>query len=222
MKKLLYIIANSKPENMSASRTVGRNFVNKFINNYSDFQVEELDLYNSNIPRIKYQYFDQRNHMANSTNNQQLSPQDQQDINHINSLCDQFISADVYAIAAPMWNLSFPGILKDYIDCIVQLDKTISLSDGKPKGLLDDRPRSVVYIQSSGENIPWIMGGTLNKGVNYIKDIMDSIGIENFNKLLIDDTGCTEEEKQAAIEKANGEIDDIINSIAMEEQLLTV
>lgn len=31
MKKLLYIIVNSKPEEISASRTVGRAFVNRFL-----------------------------------------------------------------------------------------------------------------------------------------------------------------------------------------------
>lgn len=45
MKKLLYITANSKPEELSASKTVGRAFVNKFIEKYTDFKLEELDLY---------------------------------------------------------------------------------------------------------------------------------------------------------------------------------
>ena len=31
MKKLLYITVNSKPEEISASKTVGRAFVNRFI-----------------------------------------------------------------------------------------------------------------------------------------------------------------------------------------------
>ena len=45
MKKLLYITVNSKPENLSASKTVGRAFVNRFLELYNDFQVEELDLF---------------------------------------------------------------------------------------------------------------------------------------------------------------------------------
>lgn len=31
MKKLLYISVNSKPENLSASKTVARKFINKFL-----------------------------------------------------------------------------------------------------------------------------------------------------------------------------------------------
>lgn len=220
MRKLLYITVNSKPENLSASKTVGRAFVNRVVEEYPDFQVEELDLYEANIPRLKYQYFDNRSHTITNTEN--LSTQDKKDVARIMSLCDQFISADMYVIATPMWSLSFPAPLKEYIDCVVQVDKTISFQEHRPKGLLDDKTRSVVYIQSSGGNIPWIMGKTLNKGVEYVKDIMEVMGIEKFEKLLVDGTGYTEQEKTAAIEKAKREIDDVIQSVAIERELLNV
>lgn len=220
LRKLLYITVNSKPENLSASKTVGRAFVNRVIQEYPDFQVEELDLYATNIPRLKYQYFDNRNHAIANTGN--LSPQDQEDIARIMGLCDQFISADMYVIASPMWSLSFPAPLKEYIDCIVQMDKTVSLQGNRPRGLLDDKTRSVVYIQSSGGNIPWIMGKTFNKGLEYVKDIMELMGIEKFQKLLVDGTGYTEEEKTVAIEKAKAEINDVIQTLSIEREVLNV
>ena len=49
MKKLLYISVNSKPEDLSASKTVARKFINKFLQKNKDFQVEEIDLYLSLI-----------------------------------------------------------------------------------------------------------------------------------------------------------------------------
>ncbi|MBY6777406.1 NAD(P)H-dependent oxidoreductase, partial [Clostridium botulinum] len=55
MKKLLYITVNSKPENLSASKTVGRAFVNRFLEKHSDFEIEELDLYKCHIPRLEYE-----------------------------------------------------------------------------------------------------------------------------------------------------------------------
>lgn len=220
LRKLLYITVNSKPENLSASKTVGRAFINRVVQEYPDFQVEELDLYVANIPRLKYQYFDKRNHTI--TNNGNLSPQDQADINRIIGLCDQFISADMYVIASPMWSLSFPAPLKEYIDCIVQMDKTVKIENDRPKGLLDDKTRSVVYIQSSGGNIPWLMGKTFNKGLEYVKDIMNLMGIEKFEKLLVDGTGYTEEEKANAIENAKSEIDNVIQSLSIESELLNV
>ena len=52
MKKLWYITVNSKLESLSSSKTVGRTFVNRFIEKYPEFTVEELDLYKEHVPRL--------------------------------------------------------------------------------------------------------------------------------------------------------------------------
>jgi len=222
LKKLLYITVNSKPENLSVSRTVGRAFVNKFVERYPEFTVEELDLYKEHIPRLEYQYFESRNCMINEETAKNLSAKEQKEVQRITELCNQFIESDVYVIASPMWSLSFPAPLKEYIDCIVQVGKTISLpkKGEKPEGLLNDRPRAAVYIQSSGGNIPWIIGTMFNKGVDYVETIMNFMGINKFEKLFVDGTGNTEEERTVAIEKAKEKIDKIIEKIEIKEHAL--
>ncbi len=121
-----------------------------------------------------------------------------------------------------MWSLSFPAPLKEYIDCIVQVHMTISLPEkgGKPKGLLNDKDRAAVYIQSSGGDITWMMRPVFNRGLNYVEDIMKFMDVNKFETLLVDGTGYTEEERLAAIEKAKGKIDDIIKKIDLKDPLL--
>lgn len=213
MKKLLYITVNSKPEELSASKTVGRAFVNKFLEKHNDFQLEELDLYNSHIPRLEYQYFEKRNAMIKKEDINKLSKKEQEEAHKISELADQFRDADMYVIAAPMWSLSFPSPLKEYIDCIVMDGKTINLGDDKIEGLLNDKPRGMVYIQSSGGNINWMLKKVMNKGLNYVEDIMKTIGIKRFEELLVDGTGYTEEEKTKAIEKSLKKIDSVIEEV---------
>lgn len=213
MKKLLYITVNSKPEKLSSSKTVGRRLVNEFLKKHSDFELEELDLYDISIPRLQYRYFEKRNTIINKDARSDLNENDRKDVEKIISLCDQFRSADVYVIASPMWSLSFPAPLKEYIDCIVQDDKTIKITESKVEGLLNDKPRSIVYVQSSGAHVPWILNPVLNKGLNYIEDIMKAMGIKHFKELLVDATGFTEEERKEAIDKAIEKIDDIIKHI---------
>lgn len=222
MKKLLYITVNSKPENLSASRTVGRAFVNRFIEKYPEFKIEEVDLYKEHIPRLEYQYFESRNCIINEEATKKLPGKEQKEAQRITELCNQFIGADVYVIASPMWSLSFPAPLKEYIDCIVQAHKTITFPEKgeKPEGLLNDRPRTIIYIQSSGGNIPWIMGPMFNKGLDYIEDIMNFMGINKFEKLLVDGTGTTEKERRDAIERAKNKIDKIIEKIDIKEHAL--
>ncbi|WP_195988099.1 NAD(P)H-dependent oxidoreductase [Clostridium sp. D53t1_180928_C8] len=216
-KKLLYISVNSKPEELSASKTVARSFINSFLEKYNDFKVEEVDLYKEHIPRLEYQYFQDRNCVISEEDAKKLPEKDQREIRKIRELCDQFISAEMYVIAAPMWSLSFPAPLKEYIDCIVQTDKTISLEKGKkPKGLLNDKKRALVYIESSGGNIPWVLDPIMDKGENYIAKIMKVIGIKHIQELKVDGTGTTEEERKNAINKAKEKIESVLVGIDLE------
>ena len=212
-KKLLYIIANSKPENLSSSRTVARLFIQKFIEENPDFEVEEVDLYNDHIPKLKYEYFSGQNALVEKDALKQLDDMDQREIQRINNLCEQFIDSKVYVIAAPMWSISYPSVLKEYFDCIIQDKKTITLDQKKPKGLLNNFDRSMVYVQSSGAKLPLYLRPIMNKGVNHIKAISKTMGIKKFSKILVDGTGTTEEERKNAISKATQEIDGVIKSL---------
>jgi FMN-dependent NADH-azoreductase len=222
MNKLLYITVNSKPEHLSASKTVGRAFVNRFMEKYPEFKVEELDLYKEHIPRLEYEYFESRNCIVNKEAASKLPEKEQREVQKITELCNQFIEADVYVIAAPMWSLSFPAPLKEYIDCIVQAHKTITFPEKgeKPEGLLNDKSRTVVYIQSSGGNIAWMMRPILDKGLDYVEDIMKFMGIRQFERLLVDGTGTTEVDTRTAIEKAKEKIDGIIEKMDVKEIML--
>lgn len=213
MNKLLYITVNSKPENLSSSKTIGREFVKRFLEKHNDFELEELDLYECHIPRLEYEYFHGRNCMINENDFSKLDSKQQEEVHKIVKLTDQFKEADVYVIAAPMWSLSFPAPLKEYIDCIVMDRKTISVSEDNVKGLLNDKPRSMVYIQSSGGKIPWMAKMLMNKGLNYVEDIMKFMGVRKFKEILVDGTGTSEKERLEAMEEAKEKIDDVIDDI---------
>lgn len=210
MKKLLYITVNSKPEELSASKTVGRQLVNRFITKHSDFELEELDLYNCHIPRLEYEYFENRNCMIKEEDFNKLNEKQKSEVHKLVQLADQFKAADFYVIAAPMWSLSFPSPLKEYLDCIIMEGKTIHIENDSIEGLLNDKPRGMIYVQSSGGSIPWYLKIVMNKGLNYVHDIMKFIGIKRFEELLVDGTGSTEEERIQAIQTAMDKIDYII------------
>lgn len=213
MKKLLYITVNSKPESLSASKTVGRALVNQFLARHGDFELEELDLYETHIPRLEYEYFKKRNCLICEEDFKKLPEASQKEVHRIVELVEQFKSADVYVIAAPMWSLSFPSPLKEYLDCIITDGKTIRISEDKIEGLLNDKPRSMVYVQSSGGKINLLNSLFLNKGLHYVKDIIKVLGIPNFEELLVDGTGTTPEEKETAIQNALAQIDTVLNTI---------
>lgn len=112
-----------------------------------------------------------------------------------------------------MWSLSFPAPVKEYLDCIIQAGKTIAFENNKPHGLMNDKQRIFIYVQSSGANIPWILKPALSKGLNYVHDITKFIGINTFEELLVDGTGATEEERQNAIKTATDKIPELVEKL---------
>jgi FMN-dependent NADH-azoreductase len=213
MKKLLYIIANSKAEEQSSSRTVSRRLVNAILGKVPDVELEELNLYEEHIPQLKGCYFESRSAIVSSEARNKLTAEEQKEVAKVEHLCDQFKAADIYVLAAPMWSLSFPAPVKEYLDCIIQAGKTISFEDNKPHGLMDDKQRIFIYVQSSGAKIPWILKPALSKGLNYVHEIMKFIGINTFDELLVDGTGTTEEERQNAIKAATDEIPQLVEKL---------
>lgn len=214
MKKLLYIMANSKPENISTSKTIGRYFVNEFIDKNTDYKVEELDLYNEYIPEPIYKYFKNSSKLVTGAEYDALSDYDKKAVDRMNQLCDQFLSADTYVIAAPMWSVSFPSILKRYVDCIVLKNKTIMVSQENVEGLLKDKERNMIYIQSSGGVYPKILGSSVNHGVSYFNDVFKFLGVSTFHSVLIEGVDMEDVGKKKAMEMAYEDVDELVEKLS--------
>ena len=86
-------------------------------------------------------------------------------------LAKQFAGADEIVIAAPFWDLSFPSLLKIYIEHITVSGITFKYINGCPQGLC--RAKRLIYVTTSG--------GTIfsDFGYSYIKTLAKSFyGIE--------------------------------------------
>jgi Acyl carrier protein phosphodiesterase len=212
---LLYITANTKPEAVSSSKTVGRRLVGALMAKFPALHLEELDLYDAHIPQLKHAYLEGRSAIISAEARSRLPEGEQAEVLQITGLCDQFRAADVCVLAAPMWSLSFPAPVKAYIDCVMQSGRTIAFKGGKPYGLLSDRKRLFIYVQSSGAHIPWLLRPALNKGLNYVHDVMKFAGISRFEELLVDGTGTSGQERREAVERATARIEGLLDSITL-------
>jgi FMN-dependent NADH-azoreductase len=214
MKKLLYIPVNTKPEHMSTSKTIGREFVNRFLAKNPDYELIENDICNEYVPELNYKYYKDRAELVSDDDYDKLNKEEQQAVDRIKELSDEFVSADAYVIAAPMWSAFFPARLITYIDCVIQKDKVIKINDEEVEGLLKDKKRTAVYIQSSGGVFPKILSGKINHGTNYIEDIFSFIGIKDFHKLMVEGTGKDKLGIEGAEKKAFEDMDKIIEKMS--------
>lgn len=214
MKKILYITVNSKEEHESVSKTVGREFVKRFMAKNPDYTLEELDLYNEDIPEVNHRIFTGRAETVSGDQYNNLSEGDKKAVDRINALCGQFISADTYVIASPMWSNSFPSRLKRYVDCIILNNKVIRVSPEGAEGLLDDKERNMVYIQSSGGVYPKLFSGKFNHGVDYFHDTFKFLGINRFEKIFIEGIDMPSIGKDEALKFAYEDIDHVVNKLS--------
>lgn len=212
MKKILYIMASSKNESISDSKTSGYHFVDLLMSN-EKYELIELDLYKEKLPVLTNKFFSKRATIVEGDNYDQLNIFEKNTVDKLIKLQDQFLDCDIYVIATPMWSISFPYILKQYIDCITVNKKLIDISNNKIKGLLDDKERTMIYIQSSGGKYPDLLNFKLNHGLTYIKNLFKFLGIKNFYSVMVEGIEDNKIGKRNAFKKAYKEMGKIIDLI---------
>ncbi|MFR4051222.1 MAG: NAD(P)H-dependent oxidoreductase [Clostridium perfringens] len=191
MSKVLYIKANIKNEGESRTFKVSDSFVEEYKRNNPEDEIITLDLYKENIDFLRADDLGKL-----------FGPKDEESKNNsILKYAYQFADADKYIIAAPMWNLSFPAILKAYIDYVSVSGITFKYTAEGPVGLLNNK--KAVHIVSRGggyDNSPYEMGD------RYLRTILGFFGIKDIETIAIDNLdvmGVNVKEKvEEGIEKA--------------------
>ncbi|MCX0378856.1 FMN-dependent NADH-azoreductase [Clostridium perfringens] len=191
MSKVLYIKANIKNEGESRTFKVSDSFVEEYKKNNPEDEIITLDLYKENIDFLRHDDLGKL-----------FGPKDEESKNNsILKYAYEFADADKYIIAAPMWNLSFPAILKAYIDYVSVSGITFKYTAEGPVGLLNNK--KAVHIVSRGgayDNSPYEMGD------RYLRTILGFFGIKDIETIAIDNLdviGVNVEEKvEEGIEKA--------------------
>ncbi|HII4513954.1 FMN-dependent NADH-azoreductase [Clostridium perfringens] len=191
MSKVLYIKANIKNEGESRTFKVSDSFVEEYKRNNPEDEIITLDLYKENIDFLRADDLGKL-----------FGPKDEESKNNsILKYAYEFAAADKYIIAAPMWNLSFPAILKAYIDYVSVSGITFKYTAEGPVGLLNNK--KAVHIVSRGgayDNSSYEMGD------RYLRTILGFFGIKDIETIAIDNLdviGVNVEEKvEEGIEKA--------------------
>lgn len=214
--KLLYISCNPKQEDNSVCKTTARRFINKCLEAKPDLCVEEMDLYNEDIPEISFDVFTQRATVKQPSPYEEISSECMKKIERVNFLCEQFLAADRYVIAAPMWSLMFPGRLKNYLDCVIQNHKVIEINDSNVKGLLDDVDRRMLYIQSSGGIYSGFITSRFDYGTDYLQMLFKFLGIKTFKSLPVEGTGTANQSVAKAIIRAEEDMQGLIKDFLLE------
>ncbi|OCL28010.1 FMN-dependent NADH-azoreductase [Orenia metallireducens] len=190
MSKVLYIKANPKTEDDSYTFKMSEAFLEEYKKANPKDEITTLDLYQEDIKPLTAEMIEE------------LFTKEDSDVRRY---VKEFASADKYIIAAPMWNLSIPAILKVYIDYLVVAGITFKYTEEGPAGLLKDK--KVTYLVARGGKYSEGPAQDFEMGERYLRTILGFMGITDFSTVATELTNVLqgkelEKSVAASIEEA--------------------
>ena len=122
----------------------GKAFIESYQDNHSDDEVKHIDLFTEDIPYIDK---DVLTGWGKAAKGEELTSEESKKVTRLGAILDEFLEGDKYVFVSPMWNLSFPPVLKAYIDAIAVAGKTFKYTAEGPKGLLTDKKYFIFNLE---------------------------------------------------------------------------
>jgi FMN-dependent NADH-azoreductase len=190
MGKVLYIKANAKPEGASRTFRISDSFVETYKQSHPEDEIITIDLYKEGIKFLSEQDI-----------NSVFGPKTDESRNHpILKYAYQFSDADKYIIAAPMWNLSIPAILKAYIDYICVTGITFKYTAEGAVGLCQGR--KAIHISARGGEYSEPPFSDFEMGDRYLRTIFAFLGITDFTTVSADKLDVMGEDVEGIVQSA--------------------
>ncbi|MGC6768899.1 FMN-dependent NADH-azoreductase [Enterococcus sp. LJL128] len=202
MSKLLVVKAHPLTKEESRSVRALDSFLESYKSVNADDQIEILDVYADTVPEIDEELLSGWNALRAGSEFTSLNASQQEKISRFNDLTEQFINSDKVVIANALWNLNVPTRLKAWIDTINVAGKTFKYTEEGPKGLAEGK--SVLHIQSNGG----VYGGN-DFSSQYVKGILNFIGIEDVQQLFIEGIDYAPERSEELMNEALKKAEDL-------------
>jgi FMN-dependent NADH-azoreductase len=190
---------------------VGKAFIDTYKEVNPNDEIIHLDLYQEHIPYIDADVFSGWGKLRSGQEFNALSAEEKAKVGRLNELSDQFVSADKYVFVTPMWNFSFPPLMKAYIDSIAVAGKTFKYTEQGAVGLLTDK--KALHIQARGGIYSEGPAAELEMGHRYLNAVISGFfGVPSFDGLFIEGHNATPEKAQEIKENAIARAKDLAHT----------
>ncbi|MED3574954.1 FMN-dependent NADH-azoreductase [Cytobacillus praedii] len=184
MAKVLYITAHPHNETQSYSMAVGKAFIEEYkVVNPND-EIVTIDLYKEHIPHIDADVFSGWGKLRTGSAFDDLTAEEKGKVSRLDELSNQFVEGDKYVFVTPLWNFSFPPIMKAYLDSVAVAGKTFKYTEKGPIGLLPNK--KALHIQARGGYYSEGPAAEMEMGHRYIQIMMQFFGIPTLEGLFIE------------------------------------
>ncbi|MBU3569588.1 FMN-dependent NADH-azoreductase [Priestia aryabhattai] len=200
MAKVLYITAHPHDESLSFSMATGKAFIDAYKEHNASDEVVHIDLYKENIPHIDADVFSGWGKLQSGS---ELSSHEQEKVNRLAELSEQFVTADKYVFVTPMWNFSFPPVMKAYLDSVAVAGKSFKYTAEGPVGLLTDK--KALHIQARGGIYSEGPAAEMEMGHRYIGIMMNFFGVPSLDGIFVEGHNAMPDKAQEIKEKGIAE-----------------
>lgn len=130
----------------------------------------------------------------------ELTPAQAEERALIDAIVEEFLSADVVVIGAPMYNFSVPTQLKAWIDRLAQAGRTFRYGETGPVGLAGGRK---VIIASSRGGIYTAGLEALDHQEAYLRTVLGFIGVTDIDFVRAEGLSMGPEHRERAVAEAH-------------------
>jgi FMN-dependent NADH-azoreductase len=183
MAKLLYIQASPRG-GRSRSVTVAEAFLAAYRKANPGDAVATIDLFTRDLPAFDGKALDAKYAIMRGG---KPSAEQQKDWQSVERLIAEFLSADKYLLAVPMWNFGIPYRLKQYVDLLVQPGYTFSFSPEKGyEGLAKGKRAMIAYAR--GGDYEAADPAAVDFQKRYMELVLGFIGITDVRSVVVQPT----------------------------------
>lgn len=135
---------------------------------------------------------------------EERTPEQQRDMEASDTALDEFLSADVVVVGAPMYNFAIASQLKAWIDRLAVAGKTFRYSSEGVEGLAGGK--KVIVVSSRGGIYSAGSMVALDFQENYLKALFGFLGVTDVEIVRAEGVNMGPEKRQAALDAAAEQI----------------
>jgi FMN-dependent NADH-azoreductase len=202
MSTILLITASPRGER-SATRALSTSFANHWAQHHPQDTILLRDIGHHPVPHVTEPWV-----VGAFAGSDVQTAESKAAIAVSDQLVEEFLSADRYVFAVPMYNFNIPSTFKAYIDQIVRAGKTFAVGPNGYEGLVKDK-KALFITASGGSYAAGTPMGANNFQEPYLRTIFKFIGVTEVQFVNAENMNKGEDTAKLAREKAENALKDL-------------
>ena len=201
------LLINSSPRGDASAGTQAANIFVEALP--AEVEVNRLDLFDADLPEVTVEITSAKIKFAMGLD---LTEEEARQWSAITKLVEQFVSADSYLFAIPMWNFGIPYKLKQYIDLITHPGLTFTRDEHGPRGLASGAATLIYarggdYSPKDGKPDPFDFQSP------YMNAWVPMVGLGPISEVLVQGTMAGPDALKQTLEAQRGELVELASAL---------